>query len=158
MKVKILIALAVVIVVFLYLFYSSANDPSEVKAVLTRVLDAGKGKDLDGVMDNFSLKYKDEYGLSYPLLKGMMKGEFDKYDLFEGEISNLRVVFHKNEQGEKTAIANFDVYVQGMKSGIPIALIGTHDSPDKITVTLIKGVIGGWKIVSVSGVDERGMY
>ncbi|HWP93635.1 MAG TPA: hypothetical protein VNN20_15695 [Thermodesulfobacteriota bacterium] len=153
---KYLIFIAVVAVILTYLFYPSGDDTREVAALLDQALESGKKKDLDGVMMHFSLNYRDEYGASYPVVKNIVKTYFDKFDSFDGKYSRLKASINETEGGEKQGVANLDIQVWGMKSGIPTPILGDLDSSSNITVTLKKSRLSGWKIVKVEGLEEAG--
>lgn len=48
----------------------------------------------------------------------------------------FKVSIRETEEGEKQAVANLDVFISGIKSGIPSPILGIEDSPQDITVTL----------------------
>jgi len=150
---KKLIPVIIIAAVLVYFFFPSGDDPSEIEAVVKKTIAAGKKKDLDGVMDSFSRRYKDEYGMNYVVVKKIMKNVFSKYDSFDGDFFDLTASIGKSEDGEKQAVANFNIYISGSKSEIPVAILGTANSPENITVTFRKSKLGGWKIVSVEGVE-----
>jgi hypothetical protein len=138
---------------FIYLFLSSGDDPSEIGAVFNDVIEAGKKKDLDGVMEHFSINYRDDYGATYPIVKNVVKNFFERFDGFEADYSNLAVLINESEDGEKQAIANLDVRAVGIRNGIPVPLLGDEDTPQNIIVTLVKSKLQGWKIVKVEGIE-----
>jgi hypothetical protein len=149
------IVLAIIILgLFIYFFLWSGDDPSEIGAVFNDVIEAGKKKDLEGVTEHFSINYRDDYGATYPVVKNVIKNFFERFDSFEGDYSNLAVSINEGEDGEKQAIANLDVWVSGIRNGIPVALLGDEDTPQNITVTLVKSKLGGWKIVKVEGMES----
>ncbi len=75
---KKLIPVIIIAAVLVYFFFPSGDDPSEIEAVVKKTIAAGKKKDLDGVMDSFSRRYKDEYGMNYVVVKKIMKNVFSK--------------------------------------------------------------------------------
>ena len=155
MNVKKVVVLAILVALFLFLVIPRGSDPSEIEHVVGKVVAAGEAKDLDRFMSSFSHDYRDESGLTYVTLKGFVRRMFERYDSFHGEVSRVAASFGKDDQGRRVAAATMDVYVEGVKAGIPVALIGTSDSPKRIKVTLRRGVLGGWKIVSVGGIGTK---
>jgi hypothetical protein len=145
--------LIIITVVLAYLFFPSGDATREIEAVFIKAMEAGEKKDLDGVMEPFSINYRDEYGATYPAVKNVVKNLFDKFDGFKGNISDLTASINESEEGEKQAVANLDVYVLGMKSGIPTSILGDEDSPQNLTITLKKSGLGGWKIIKVEGLE-----
>jgi hypothetical protein len=147
------VILIIIAVGLAYLFFPSGDDTREIEAVFIKATEAGEKKDLDGVMEPFSISYRDGYGATYPVVKNVVKNFFDKFDGFEGNFSALAVSINETEQGEKQAVANLDVYILGMKFGIPTSILGDADSPQNLTITLKKSGLGGWKIIKVEGLD-----
>lgn len=137
-----------------YLFFSLEDDPREIEAVFVKAIEAGEKKDLDGVMEHFSINYRDEEGATYPVIKNVIKSFFDKFDGFRGEFWGLKVSINESQEGEKRAIANLDVSVSGISSGIPVSILGSEDSPQNLIVTLKKSGLGSWKIIKVEGVEQ----
>jgi hypothetical protein len=150
------IFIVIIAVVLAYLFYPSGDDTREVAALLDQALESGKKKDLDGVMEHISLNYKDEYGASYPVVKNVVKNYFEKFDSFDGKYSGLKASINETEGGERQGVANLDIQVWGVKSGIPTPILGDLDSSSNITITLKKSRLGGWKVVKVEGIEEAG--
>ena len=152
---KYLVLAIVILGLFIYLFLWSGDDPSEIGAVFNDVIEAGKKKDLDGMMDHFSINYRDDYGATYPIVKNVVKNFFERFDGFDADYSSLAVSINDSENGEKEAVANLDVWVSGIRNGIPVPLLGDEDTPQNVTVTLVKSKFGGWKIVKVEGVEAE---
>lgn len=152
---KTVLLLAVILGLGLFVLTRGGDDPSEIEALFGRTLEAGRTGDLSGFMDSVSLRYRDEYGLSYVGVKRMAQVSLEKFEGLDGTFGGLAVILGENEAGEKTATATVEVTVLGMKGGVPIGLIGDVDRPDTLTVELVKSGFGGWKIVSVSGFDSR---
>jgi hypothetical protein len=152
------VVLLIIIALIVYFIIPGRDDSSEIEAVISRVAASGREKNLNAVMENFSLGYKDEYGFSYPMVKGLIENYFEKYDVLDVEVSDIDTSFRAEEGGEKVAEAHVSVYVQGMKAGIPVALLGTSDAPERITVTLVKSSVSGWKIKSVGGINPPDAY
>jgi len=148
------VVLIIVIAILAYLLFPSRDDSREIEVVIHNVMEAGKKKDLDGVMEHFSIEYRDDYGATYPIVKNVIKNLFGGFDSFDGKYSDLKVSMNETEEGEKRAVANFDVYISGINSGTAFAILGSEDSPKNLTVTLKKSKVTGWKIVRVEGVEK----
>jgi len=157
---KYVIFAIVIGVVLTYFLLPSGDDTKEIEAVFNKAMEAGKKKDLDGVTEHFSINYRDEYGATYPVVKNIIKNFFDRFDGFDGRYSDLKVSIKETEEGEKQAVANLDVFVSGIRSGIPSPILGVEDSPQNITVTLEESGLGRWKIIKVEGLEgvEEGPY
>lgn len=152
---KIILILIVLVVLILFFFLPSEDDTTEIESIFDGVLKAGKEKDLEGVMDHFSINYRDEYGATYPVVKNVIEGFFAKYDSFDGNYSELKVSINDSDK-EKMAVANLDFYVNGIKTGNSIPIFGNEVLPENVTVTLEKNTFGDWKIKKVEGlsIDE----
>ncbi|HEX3033596.1 MAG TPA: hypothetical protein VHT73_00480 [Thermodesulfobacteriota bacterium] len=152
---KYIVLTIIILGILIYSFLQSGDDPSEIEAVFNEVIDSGKKKDLGGVMEHFSINYRDDYGITYPVVKNIVKNFFKRFDGFEADYSNLVVSINENEEGEKQAVANLDVQVSGIRNGIPVPILGDEDTQQNITVTLIKSKLLGWKIVKVEGIEAE---
>ncbi len=139
--------------VLAYLLFRSGDDTREIEAVFNKAIEAGEKKDLEGVMEHFSLIYRDEYGATYPVVKKIVKNSFEKFDAFGCRYADLRVSINETEKGEKKAVANFNTYISGVNSGIPVSLLGSEGSLQNLTVTLKRSSFGEWKIIKVEGLE-----
>ncbi len=155
---KYIVLIIIMLGILVYFFLQSGDDPSEIEAVFNEVIDSGRKKDLDGVMEHFSINYRDDYGATYPIVKNVVKNFFERFDGFEADYSNLAVSINESEDGEKEAVANLDAWVSGIRNGIPVPLLGDEDTSQNITVTLVKSKLGGWKIVKVEGIEADGEF
>lgn len=153
-----LLLLIVFALVLLFIFYPRADDPREIEAVFNEMKDAAEKGDTNGIIEHFSIQYKDEYGATYHVVKNVIENAFRNYDDVSVSYSDLSVVFSEDDSGEKEASAGLDVIVTGRSSGMSRDLIGSEESPDNIIVTLEKSGLGGWKITGVEGLDERDSY
>ena len=151
---KYIIPLVILGVLLIYFIYTGGDETSEIEAVFNEIIDSGRNKDLEGVTEHFSLYYKDEYGVSYPVVKNIVSNTFERFDSLDGGYGNVSVSLGEDENGEKLAYANVDVKVTGIEGGIPHTLLGTEDTPDNITVTLKKSTFRGWKIIKIEGIDS----
>src|SRR5579884_416732 len=152
------IVLIIAITILVYLFLPSRDDSREIEAVIHDAIEAGKKKDLDGVMEHLSIEYRDDYGTTYPVIKNVVKNLFGRFDTFDGKYFDLKVSMNETEEGEKRAVANFDIYISGINSGTAFAILGSEDSPKNLTVTLKKSKLTGWKIIKVEGVDQEDRF
>ncbi len=152
------IVLIIAIAILVYLFLPSRDDSREIEAVIHDAIEAGKKKDLDGVMEHLSIEYRDDYGTTYPVIKNVVKNLFGRFDTFDGKYFDLKVSMNETEEGEKRAVANFDIYISGINSGTAFAILGSEDSPKNLTVTLKKSKLTGWKIIKVEGVDQEDRF
>lgn len=151
---KYIIPIFILWVLLIYFIYTGGDETSEIEAVFNDIIESGKNKDLEGVTEHFSLYYRDEYGVSYPVVKNIVSSTFEKFDSLDGSYGNVSVSLGEGENGEKLAYTNVDVTAIGTRGGIPHTLLGTEDTPDNITVTLKKSTFRGWKIIKIEGIDS----
>ncbi len=152
---KYTILIIIVTLVLAYLFFPSGDDTREIEIVIQKTMEAGKKKDLEGMMKYFSIDYRDDHGSNYPIVKNIIKTFLDRFDGFDGKYSDLKVSMNETKEGEKWAVANFDMSISGVRSGIATDILGSVDSPKNLTVTLTKSRLTGWKIVKIEGVKLK---
>ncbi len=151
---KYIIPIVILGTLLIYFIYTGGNERSEIEAVFNDIIESGRNKDLEGVTEHFSLYYKDEYGVSYPVVKNIVSSTFEKFDSLDGSYGNVSVSLGEDENGEKLAYANVDVTATGTRGGTAHTLLGTEDTPDNITVTLKKSTFRVWKIIKIEGIDS----
>ena len=150
---KLIPIILILLVVAAVFFLRGGESSSFFENYFNKMIEAGGAKDFEKFMDNFSLQYKDDYGTNYIFVKQVVKNSFEKYDKFESVIENVVASTYKDEQGNKRADVNMDVFVTGFKGGIPTELIGETGHLENIDITLQKS-LGSWKIIRIVGIDE----
>ena len=155
---KKIIIFAVLILALAWLFFSGGeNDDEFFNNYFNEMVKAGENKDLDSFMDNFSLHYKDDYGLNYVVVKNIVKNVFEKNSEIEGGFSGLNSSITNDEDGKEIAVVNMDVTATANNGGIRKGILGFDNNPENITIYLEKSTFGSWQIVSVEGI-EKGEY
>ena len=152
MKIKTAIILLVIILAFIFLREDKTNDELFLK-IFNEMADSANKKNLEEIMDHFSLHYTDEFGANYFFVKSIIEKTLQRYDSFEAEIKNL-TSSKIEEEGNKQAIVNADFQVFGIKRNIPVPLIGTENGFDNITITFNKTKLRNWKIKEVEGLSD----
>ena len=154
---KKLIILLIVLVAIGYIYFSGdKGDDSFFNSYFTQMVDAGKSKNVDDFMDFFSKTYRDEDGMSYVVIKNIVRNEFERYDRIDALFSDLSSRTEKDSEGVETAIVNMDVLADGIRNGVEVELIGKNGGPENITIFLEKSSFGSWKIVKIEGVEKNG--
>lgn len=148
---KIVVILIVSVVLMLVFFLRSEDDTREIESSVDEIMVACRKKDLDGVMDHFSIHYRDENGATYPVVKSVVMDFFSKYEGFDCDYSDLKVSINDSDE-EQVAVASLDFYVSGIKTGKLFPIIGSESLPENIIVTLQKTSLGAWKIKEIEGV------
>ena len=150
-KTLVLVLVAAVVLIFLT---RNKGDDEFFTTYFNEMVQAGESKNVEQFMNFFSLKYKDDYGFNYIVIKNIVKNTFNEFDKIEGSFSDLSSKIVKSN-GRNLAVINMDVNVIGIKNGIYAAVLGLNDKPENITVYLEKSSLGKWKIVKVEGVRKR---
>ena len=150
---KILIIAVVILALAWFFFSGGETDDEYFNSYFNEMVNAGEEKNLDKFMDNFSLHYKDDYGLNYVVVKNV----FEKYDQIEGDFSGLSSSLSKDEDGRETVVVNMDASATANNGGIRKGILGLDNSPENITIYLEKSTLGSWQIVRVEGI-EGGEY
>ncbi|MBI4228259.1 MAG: hypothetical protein HY693_00920 [Deltaproteobacteria bacterium] len=148
---RIVLILIVLVVLIAFFLLPTEDDTREIESMFDEVMMAGRKKDLEGVMDHFSIHYRDENGATYPVVKNIIMNFFSNYDGFDCNYSDLKVSINDSDE-EEMAVANLDFYVSGIKTGKSFPIIGNELLPENIIVTLEKTTLGAWKIKEVEGV------
>ena len=148
---KIVLSVIVLVVLILLFYLPSGDDTREIESTIDEIMMAGRKKDLDGVMDHFSVHYRDENGATYPVVKSVIMNFFSNYEGFDCNYSNLKVSINDSDE-EQVAVASLEFYVSGIKAGGLFPIIGSESLPENIIVTLEKTTLGAWKIKEIEGV------
>lgn len=152
---KILITAIALLILFLLFRGTGNRDAEYFKSYISDMKNAGEQKDFEEFTDFFSAHYRDSAGLNYIYLKNIIRKQFEKYEKFDAEYSDVTVSDLYSDEAENSFVdINLDVTVTGIRNGIPVELIGVTGNPDNITLTLRKSFIGQWKVVRVEGVDR----
>ena len=149
-----LIPAAIIVVLIVYFFVLSGDDTSEIEGVFDDIIESARDKDQEGVLERFSIHYKDDNGYNYLVIKRVLENEFQSFDSLDGSYENVSVQITEDGNGERVARAKVGVKASGVRGGVPKILLGSEDSYDDITVTLKKSSLGGWKIIEIDGVDK----
>lgn len=151
---KVVILVVIILAILILVFGRSADDSSEIEAVIIKMTEAGKNGEYQGVTEYVSIEYRDDYGATYIIVKKLVENLFQKFNKFDTKYKNLSVSVDQAENGDKTAAANLDIHITGYQSGVPVDIIGTEDLYQNITVHLKKTKLLGWKITKSEGFDN----
>lgn len=150
---KYLFPLIVLAIALGYTLFRPGDDASDIEALFDKIAEAARAKDLDGVMEGFSLQYKDGSGVSYPVVKNIIGKALEKYDGIEATYSDLDAFITEDEHSYPLAFVSVWVNVTVTDNGRVRELIGSGGEPERINVTLTYSALGGWKIAAVDGLD-----
>jgi len=143
-------------VLLIYFIFTGGDETSEIETVFNEIIESVRKKDQEGVLEHFSIHYRDERGYNYLVIKKVVESTFQEFDSLDGSYGNISASLSEDENGEMLAYTKIGVKVRGVKRGIPETLLGSDDSYDNIIVTLKKSTLGGWKIINIEGVDKYG--
>ncbi|HML94786.1 MAG TPA: hypothetical protein PKC29_05090 [Thermodesulfobacteriota bacterium] len=150
---RFLFPLIVLAVALGYMMFRPGDDPSDIEELFDRMAEAARAKDLEGVMEGFSLQYKDGSGASYPVVKNIVSETFEKYGEIDAAYSDFEAFLSADEHGNPEAYISVGVVVTAADNGETRELLGSPGRPERINVTLKYSAISGWKIDAVEGLD-----
>lgn len=143
------IGLLVIIVLFIagiIFIYSGILDKWRVRGVIKGAERAMEQEDSEKMMSSISLKYMDDYGFNYPMVKRLVADLFKDFDKFDVSIKNPVI-----EIKDDTATVKFDMWVAVDWNGNLSYIVGTNRSAAHIRAFLAKEFLS-WKVVKVEGV------
>jgi hypothetical protein len=147
--------IALVLVALIYLVFVRPLFISEevrIRKGIEEGVQAIEAKDLVKCLRHVSLHYKDEYGLTYLGVKGLLTQIFQEFEGFEIDLRNLGITL----LDKGTASATFDLKVKVNYGGQRVYLLGSGDFSNRVTMSFIKEG-GRWKVTQVDGVEGHGI-
>src|SRR3990172_10774957 len=138
-----LLVIIVLVISGCILFYSGILDKWRVSGVIKGVEKAMEHEDTEKIMSGISLKYTDDYGFNYPMVKRMLNDLFKDFDKFDVTIKNPVI-----QITDDTAIVKFDIRVAVDWNGNPSYIVGTNRSAAHIRAFLAREFLS-WKVVRV---------
>lgn len=154
---KIIIILLVFAAAGIIFFYSNKKDgdPGQFNTFLNEMGYAANAKDIEVFMNFFSPDYKHPSGVTYPVVKKIVKKSFLEFDSFETAYEEVEVNFSENSDGRQIAEVDLEIIVTGVKDGVlSKELIGGSGHFRSLTVHFRKSGLGSWKIFRIDGLDE----
>ncbi len=147
------IALALALLIYL-LFVRPllVSEEAIIKKGVKEGAQAIEAKDLGKCLRHVSLHYKDEYGLTYVGVKGLLTRIFQEFDAFEIDLRNLRITSLDKE----VATVTFDLKVKVSYRGQMGFLLGSGDFSNRIKMSFVKEG-RRWKVTQVEGLEAHGI-
>ncbi len=136
-----------------YMMFRPGDDAGDIEVLFDKMSEAARAGDLEGVMEGFSLQYKDSSGASYPVVKNIVAKTFEKYGEIDASYSGLDAFITNDEHGYPEAYVSVGVIATVTDNGGTRRLLGSPGEPERINVTLKYSAISGWKIDAVDGLD-----
>ncbi len=128
------------------------SDETRIRKGVKEGVRAIEAEDVGKCLRRVSLHYRDEYGLTYVGVKGLLTRIFQEFDAFEIDFRNLQITLLDKE----VASASFDLKVKVRYGGQRVYLLGYGDVPNRIKLSLVKEG-GRWKVTQVEGVEAHGI-
>jgi hypothetical protein len=130
------------------------SEEARIRKGVKEGIQAIEAKDLRKCLRHVSLHYKDEYGLTYVTVKGLLTQIFQEFDAFEIDLRKLRIILL--DKGEGVASVTFDLKVKVSYGGQRAYLLGSEDSSNRVEMSFIKEG-GRWKVNQVEGIQAHGI-
>jgi hypothetical protein len=135
----IVLAVAAATLTGIYLF------PTDKTKAVTRLLEDGAAalecEDLDRLDKLISLYYKDDFGFTYPSMRGNFSYVFREYDgITISRTTNAIVI------GRDSCIARVSVWVRGTWLGKPSDIVGTENAYEPVDIYCVKEFFR-WKVI-----------
>ncbi|ODS36557.1 MAG: hypothetical protein A7315_01725 [Candidatus Altiarchaeales archaeon WOR_SM1_79] len=147
--------IALVLVPLIYLLFVRPlliSEEARIRRAVKEGVQAIEAEDLGKCLRHVSLHYKDEYGLTYVGVKGLLTRIFQDFEGFEIDFRNLGITF----LDEEVASVTFGLKVKVSYGGQRVYLLGSGDFSNRIKLSLIKEG-GRWKVTQVEGVEAHGI-
>jgi len=128
------------------------SDEARIRKGVRAGAQAIEAEDLEKCLRHVSLHYKDEYGLTYLSVKGLLIRMFQEFDAFEIDLEHLRIIL----LDKGTAFATFDLKVTVSYRGERAYLLGSGDLSNRIKMSFAKER-SRWKVTQVEGVEAHGI-
>jgi len=141
----VLVFLTIVIICILIFF------PTDKKRIWKVIVTSEKAiidEELDGLMDNISYNYRDEYGGTYLLIKRRMEAVFKRLDNIEAEVQLVRISVDK-----KQAEAEINVKVTASYGEDRSYIVGDPANWQNMKIYLKKSPYT-WEVIKVSGLSD----
>ena len=98
-------------------------------------------------MSHVSRQYIDEIGLNYLGVRRVIGWAFNRFDGFDVRLHDISITIDGD-----MAKATGQLQVLVLHQGENAYLIAEADTPDLVTITLVKRRLA-WKVISVNGID-----
>jgi hypothetical protein len=147
--------IALVLAALIYLLFVKPlfiSEEARIKRCVKEGVQAIEAKDLRKCLRHVSLHYKDEYGLTYMGVKGLLTRIFQEFDAFEIDLRNVRITLLDKEAASVT----FDLRIKVSYRGQMGFLLGSGDFSNQIKMSFVKEG-RRWKVTQVEGVEAHGI-
>ena len=152
-KARTVIILLAAIGCFFLLKHILVTDEARIKRVIYDGKAAIEKKDIEGVMEQVSRAYQDDYGLNKVAIYALFQRVFHQFDEINIRIEEIEITINENRQGRATLLTWATARMQD-KTGY---IVGSSDKPCQVTFTLIKER-GKWRVIKTEGIVPEEIF
>ncbi len=138
---------------FFLLKHILVTDEARIKRVIYDGKAAIEKKDIEGVMEQVSRSYQDDYGLNKVAIYALFQRIFHQFDEIDIRIEEIEITINENKQGRAT-ILTWATARTGDKTGY---IAGSSEQPWKVTFTLAKEG-GKWRVIKTEGIVPEEIF
>jgi hypothetical protein len=129
------------------------SDEARIKRVIYNGKAAIEKKDIEGVMEQVSRSYRDDYGLNKVAIYALFQRVFHEFDAIDIRIEEMEITVGENKQGRAT-ILTWATARTGDKTGY---IAGSSEKPWKVTFTLVKEG-SKWRVIKTEGIQPEEIF
>ncbi len=152
-KAKAIIILLAAIGCFFLLKHLLITDEARIKRVIYNGKAAIEKEDIEGVMEQVSRTYQDDYGLNKVAIFALFKRVFSEFDDINIRIEEIEITIGENKQGRAT-ILTWATARTGAKTGY---IAGSSEKPWRVTFTLAKEG-SKWRVIKTEGIAPEEIF
>jgi hypothetical protein len=138
---------------FFLLKHILVTDEARIKRVIYQGKEAIEKKDIEGVMEQVSRTYQDDYGLNKVAIYALFQRVFHQFDDINIRIEEMQITISENKQGRATILTWATARMQD-KTGY---IVGSSERPCQVTFTLIKER-GKWRVIKAEGIAPEEIF
>ena len=138
---------------FFLLKHILVTDEARIKRVIYDGKAAIEKKDIEGVMEQVSRAYRDDYGLNKLAIMALFQRVFHQFDAIDIRIEEMQITISENKQGRATILTWATAREQD-KTGY---IVGSAERPCQIIFTLAKEG-GKWRVIKAEGIAPEEIF
>jgi hypothetical protein len=129
------------------------SDETRIKRVIYQGKEAVEKKDIEGVLEQVSRSYQDDYGLNKVAIMALFQRVFHQFDAINIRIEEMQITISENKQGRATMLTWATARAQD-KTGY---IVGSSEQPCQVTFTLAKEG-GRWRVIKTEGIAPEEIF
>jgi ketosteroid isomerase-like protein len=138
---------------FLLFKHILITDEARIKRVIYDGKAAIEKKDIEGVMEQVSRAYQDDYGLNKVAIYALFQRVFHQFDAIDIRIEEIEITIGENKQGRAQILTWATARTQD-KTGY---IVGSSEKPCQVTFTLQKER-GKWRVTKTEGIAPEEIF